>query len=99
MNAVRDALYARLNGDATLLSMATGGVHHRTAPAETVEPFVIFQKQSAVREYVQASAGKYISMQDWLVKAVRPIDAALVERGGHGGEECTMIERCGGGPV
>lgn len=39
--ALLSALYARLSGDATLSSLATGGVHLVRAPAGTAAPYVV----------------------------------------------------------
>ena len=48
MAALAESVYARLTGDATLMSLATGGVHNTLGPAtgqttETNSPYVVFQ--------------------------------------------------------
>lgn len=68
MNEIRRAIYARLNGDPTLLSLATGGVHHQAAPQTATLPAVIFHRQSGRPVWQFRSA--HIQFDLWLVKGV-----------------------------
>lgn len=54
MNAVNEALYDRLTGDAPLMALlGTRGVYHALAPQPTEHEFLVYGKQQAVDEYVQ----------------------------------------------
>lgn len=68
MNEIRRALYSRLNGDATLMALTTGGVHHQVAPQDAAMPVVVFHKQSG--RPVWQFAGAHIQSDLWTVKAV-----------------------------
>jgi hypothetical protein len=69
VNAVKAAIFARLDGDATMDSLATGGVHERTAPQGTACPYVIFHKQTGTPRY--ALGNNYAFTEDlYLIKGV-----------------------------
>lgn len=65
---IHAAIYTRLNGDATLKGLATGGIHHRLAPQGTEAPYVIFQRQAgtSLRTFAPGSTERAV----WLVKSV-----------------------------
>lgn len=46
MDEVQLAIQTLLAGDSTLATLAPGGVHHETAPADTVYPVVLYHLQS-----------------------------------------------------
>lgn len=62
-------LYETLNGDATLSSLAPGGVWDEQAPEDTDYPLVTFAWQGEADVYV-VGAARVMSSQAWLVKAV-----------------------------
>ncbi len=51
MNALREALYERVTADATLMALATGGVHHEEAAQDARPPYVLFEQVAGVREW------------------------------------------------
>lgn len=69
VNNVKAALFARLDGDSTLDTLATGGVFERTAPQGTQCPYVIFSKLSGLAQHSLGSATAF-SEDLYLVKAV-----------------------------
>jgi len=68
MNVVDAALYTRLSEDLPLMTLATGGVFHRLAPAGSATPYVVFQLQSGEATYTQGR----LATRDmsYLVKAI-----------------------------
>ncbi len=51
MRALDAAIRTRLSGDATLVALATGGIHRFVIPDATANPAVVFGQQSGVPEY------------------------------------------------
>lgn len=70
MRQVDAALMARLSGDATLVALATGGVHRLVAPIRVLTPHVVFGKQSGVPSYTHTLTASREML--YLVKAVAP---------------------------
>jgi hypothetical protein len=67
-NPVRIALSEKLKGDATLESLAIGGIHHKIAPQGVKPPFLIFSKSSGIPTW--AFDGPPMDREVWLVKGV-----------------------------
>jgi hypothetical protein len=67
--AIDEAVMAKLQGDATLASLAPGGVYRDVAPENVPDPFVIVGLQAHRDVYEQASAPAY-EEPIYLVKAV-----------------------------
>lgn len=51
MKALSTGIYTLLTGDATLMALATGGVHSQRVPQDTAPPYVVFAQQSALDHY------------------------------------------------
>lgn len=68
-----DFLNTTLSGDASLSSLAPGGVWRGVAPPNTPTPFVVFSNQSAV-DVITANGLRLMTDQLFQVKAVGPID-------------------------
>jgi hypothetical protein len=64
-------IYATLNGDATLASYATGGVHRGTAPAGTTSVFVTIKYQAG-RDTLTMNAVRILSQPLFVVLAAGP---------------------------
>jgi len=81
MEDLRQAIKARLSGDATLAALAPGGVFYGKAPQAAVFPFVIFSQSASVRRssFGQANAG---DTDRWMIKGVareRVSQASLID--------------------
>lgn len=74
MKTIEKAIYARLSGDATLTSLAPGGVWRGVAPVNTDGVIVVFTQASENDLYTLAS--RAISESSYLVKAVAPGETA-----------------------
>lgn len=81
--AVRRGIYGKLSGDSTLTAMlgtaAPGyakSIYYGKAPAGAGFPYIIFNKQSRVRDY--ALSAKTFDRDVWLIKAVDRSDSADV---------------------
>jgi hypothetical protein len=68
MSAVDAALFAKLQGSASLTAAAPGGVYQDVAPHGVAEPFVIVNLQAHQDEYSQS--GGHYEVGRYLVKAV-----------------------------
>jgi len=68
-----DFIYTTLSDDASLSSLAPGGVWRGVAPPDTPTPFVVFSNQSAV-DVITANGLRLMTDQQFQVKAVGPID-------------------------
>lgn len=70
MSSLREAIYSRLHGDATLTAMLAEptAIYHRLAPKEAAYPFAVFHKMTAPRQL--AFNGGELRWPIWLVKAV-----------------------------
>lgn len=51
MKAIATALTTLLTGDATLMALATGGVHSQRVPQDTSPPYVVFAQQTGLDHY------------------------------------------------
>lgn len=67
MNPIRQAIYQRLQGDATLDAL-TAGIHHAVAPQNAQMPAVVFNRQAGTPQWAFDSA--HIQSDVWQVKAV-----------------------------
>ena len=67
MNETREAIYEQLTGDASLMALATGGVHHGRAPQGSAFPTVIFAKLTGTPTHTFTGQ---LSREIWLVKGV-----------------------------
>lgn len=74
MNPIRQALAERLKDDATLVALATGGIHHVQVPANTSPPYVVFSKASGIP--LDAFDGPSLDNDVWLVKGIGERDIA-----------------------
>ena len=81
--AVRRGIYGKLSGDSTLTAMlgtpAPGyakSIYYGKAPSGAGFPYIIFNKQSRVRNY--ALSAKTFDRDVWLIKAVDRSDSADV---------------------
>ena len=81
--AVRRGIYGKLSGDSTLTAMlgtpAPGyakSIYYGKAPSGAGFPYIIFNKQSRVRDY--ALSAKTFDRDVWLIKAVDRSDSADV---------------------
>lgn len=76
MNPVRQAIYQRLAGDATLIGMLATptAIWHQLAPQDAPLPYVVFHRQSGRPAWTLNAGG----WQDdvWLVKAIDRGDTA-----------------------
>lgn len=70
MNAIDAAIYARLSGDATLTTLAPGGVWRNLAPTGTTGVIVVFTPVSANDAYTLGQ--RATTEHTYLVKAVAP---------------------------
>lgn len=64
------ALISKLAGDATLTSLAPGGVYREVAPLGVAEPYVIVQLMNHRDEY-QLARGQAFEDSTYMVKAVQ----------------------------
>lgn len=74
MKVIEQALYARLSGDATLTTLAPGGVWHNVAPAGTNGVIVVFAHASETDQYTLAQ--RAVSQSSYIVKAIAPGESA-----------------------
>lgn len=74
MKALETALYARLSGDATLTSLAPGGVWRGMAPVGTTGVWIIFNQISSVDAYTLAD--RATTTHNYLIKAIAPGESA-----------------------
>ena len=74
MKALETALYAKLSGDATLTSLAPGGIWRGVAPVGTTGVWVIFNQISSVDAYTLAD--RATTTHNYLVKAIAPGESA-----------------------
>lgn len=86
MNALDAAIFAKLTGDASLLALING-VYHRSAPANVVEPFLIFAEQSGVDS--QVFGGRLATNRLYLVKMVDK--SASAQRAGTAYERADAV--------
>jgi hypothetical protein len=70
MNAIDTALKTTLGADATLTTLAPGGVHARKAPQDTAFPYIVFAKVPTGREDVYTLGARAFRQLRYLVKAV-----------------------------
>ncbi len=70
MNPVREAIFDRLVGDATLTALLSSptAVHHQVAPQTEATPFVVFNKQAGTPMW--AFGGPALQNDLWQVKAI-----------------------------
>lgn len=69
INAVKAAIFTRLDSDATMDSLAPGGIHERTAPQGTHCPYVIFHKQTGTPRHALGNQLAYTE-DLYLIKGV-----------------------------
>jgi hypothetical protein len=74
VKALETALYARLSGDATLTSLAPGGVWRGMAPVGTTGVWIIFNQISSVDAYTLAD--RATTTHNYLIKAIAPGESA-----------------------
>lgn len=75
MKVLEKALYAKLSGDATLSSLAPGGVWRSIAPSGISGVVVVFQQASATDTY--ALSQRATTTSSYIVKAIAPGESAL----------------------
>ncbi len=68
MKPLREALYEHVTGDATLMALATGGVHHQDADQEAKPPYVLFEQVAGLLDWTYGGP----AMRDvrWLFEGV-----------------------------
>jgi Protein of unknown function (DUF3168) len=76
MDGFRAAVFAKLNGDATLTALlaTTTSIYHRRAPLNAAFPFIVFNKQSGIA--VWTAKGNPFDDQLWQFQAVDRSDSS-----------------------
>lgn len=74
MKVLEKGIYARLSGDATLTSLAPGGVWRGVAPVDASGVVVVFSQSSALDSYTFAD--RAITEHSYTVKAIAPGESA-----------------------
>ena len=74
MKQLEAALYAKLSGDATLTTLAPGGVWRGIAPLGTTGVVVVFSQISSIDAYTLAD--RATSTHNYMVKAIAPGETA-----------------------
>jgi len=74
VKTIEAALYSKLSGDATLTSLAPGGVWREVAPLGTTGVLVVFQQITGLDAYTLAQRATTTST--YLVKAISPGESA-----------------------
>lgn len=75
MKVVEQVIYSTLSGDATLTSLAPGGVWRGVAPTGTTGVYVVFNSMGEVDVYALAS--RAYTESDYQIKAIAPGESAL----------------------
>ena len=75
MKALETSLYARLTGDATLASLAPGGVWRGTVPETVAGTFVTISNVSGIDDYTFGV--RATTTWSYLVKAVTPGESTI----------------------
>lgn len=74
MKVLEKGIYARLSGDATLTSLAPGGVWRGVAPVDATGVVVVFSQSSALDSYTLAD--RAMTEHSYVVKAIAPGESA-----------------------
>lgn len=72
---VRTALYGKMNVSA-VTNLATGGVHHITAPESAALPFILFMRSAPGAVEWGFSSSQEIEDDLWMVKALADEDSS-----------------------
>lgn len=70
MNEVDAAIYSTLNGDATLLTSATGGIWRMVAPENTTGVYIVFQLIGAQNDLHTFMTDKRVVSLRYQIKAI-----------------------------